>query len=227
MDAPAVERYAPAYFEQQAAKSDAKITWEYDRLLRFAGVRLRPGLRVADLGCGAAPGLRYFAARGVDAVGLDVAPAALREARALLPGSRLVCADLAVDLPLRAASLDLVILREVIEHVAPASPLLAECRRALRPGGVVVLTTPNLWDARRPFLRLAGRTWSGHADPTHVSLFDPPGLRGALTAAGFAEARVATGFKPLLRLGGRRLPMRLALPYPPLIGNGLLAAARC
>jgi hypothetical protein len=115
----------------------------------------------------------------------------------------------------------------VIEHVAPARSLLAQCRRALRSGGVVVLTTPNLWDARRPFLRLVGRPWSGHADPTHVSLFDPPALRAALTAAGFAAPRVASGFKPLLRLGGRRLPVRLALPYPPLIGNGLLAAARC
>jgi SAM-dependent methyltransferase len=226
MDASAAERYAPAYFRDQVAKSDAKIGWEYDRLLGFAGVEPRPGLRVADLGCGAAPGLRYLAARGVAAVGLDVAPAALREARALLPASRLVCADLSAGLPLRAGRFDLVILREVIEHIVDVDLLLRECRRALRPGGALVLTTPNLWDARRPVFRLLGRVWSGDADPTHVSLFDPPGLRRALAAAGFAEARVATGFKPLARLGGRRLPVRLAVPYPPLVGNGLLAAAR-
>lgn len=226
MDVSAADAYAPAYFRDQVAKSDAKITWEYDRLLGFAGIRLRPGLRVADLGCGAAPGLRYFAARGVDAVGLDIAPAGLRAARALLPGSRLVCADLAAGLPLRSASLDLVILREVIEHVANVPLLLAECRRVLRPGGRLVLTTPNRWDARRPVYHLTGRIWSGDADPTHVSLFDPPGLRRALAAAGFARPRVASGFKPLLRLGGRRLPLRLSIPYPPLVGNGLLAAGR-
>jgi SAM-dependent methyltransferase len=181
-------------------------------------------LYVLDLGCGAAPGLRYFARHGIAAVGLDVAPAALREARALVPNGRLVQADLAAALPLRSASADLIILREVIEHVAAVVPLLAECRRVLRPGAPLVLTTPNLWDLRRPVYAVTGRVWSGHADPTHVSLFDPPSLRHALTAAGFTRSRVAAGFKPIMRLGGRRLPLRLTLPYPPLVGNGLLAA---
>jgi len=223
---PVNEAYAPAYFRDQVAKSDAKIAWEYDRLLGFAGLAPRPGLRVADLGCGAAPGLRYFAARDIEAIGVDIAPAALREARALLPLARLVCADLGAGLPLRDASLDLIVLREVIEHVNDVTALLAECRRTLRPGGRLVLTTPNLWDARRPVFRLLGRVWSGDADPTHVHLFDPPGLGRALTTAGFARQRVASGFKPLLRLGGRRLPLRLSLPYPPLIGNGLIASAQ-
>jgi SAM-dependent methyltransferase len=120
---------------------------------------------------------------------------------------------------------DLIILREVIEHVPEAAGLLAECRRALRPGGAVLLTTPNLWDVRRPLLGVLRRPWSGHADPTHVRLFDPITLDRTLAAAGFTRRRVASGFKPLLRLGGRRLPMRLVVPYPPLVGNGLLAAA--
>jgi SAM-dependent methyltransferase len=227
MPLPVTDRYAPAYFRDQVAKSDAKIGWEYDRLLGFAGLTLRPGARVLDLGCGAAPGLRYFAARGIAAVGVDVAPAALHQARSLLPSSRLICADLTAPLPLRDATVDLIILREVIEHLPAVVPVLAECRRLLRPGGALTLTTPNLWDARRPWLRVMGRVWSGDADPTHVSLFDPPSLARALRAAGFPHSRVATGFKPLLRLGGRRLPVRLAVPYPPLVGNGLLAVARC
>jgi SAM-dependent methyltransferase len=227
MTAPVSERYASAYFRNQVAKSDAKIAWEYDRLLGFARLTPRPGWRVADLGCGAAPGLRYFAQRSVDAIGVDVAPAALRQARALLPVSRLVCADLGAGLPFRDGALDLIILREVIEHVEPVAALLAECRRLLAPNGAVVLTTPNLWDARRPVLRLLGRTWSGDADPTHVRLFDPPSLRRELAAAGFARVRVVSGFKPLARIGGRRLPVTMAVPYPPLVGNGLLAAAWC
>ena len=217
-----VDHYDAAYFRQQVAKSDAKITWEYARLARAAGLTLGAGTRVLDLGCGAAPGLRYFAARGVDAVGLDIAPAALHAARAVLPAARLVCADLSAPLPLRDGTADLVILREVVEHLTAVEPLLDECRRVLRPGGALVLTTPNRWDARRPFYHLTGRVWSGDADPTHVHIFDPPELRRALRAAGFARVRVASGFKPLLRLGGRRLPVRLEVPYPPLVGNGLI-----
>lgn len=223
---PGAEHYDAAYFRRQVAKSDAKIAWEYERLARVAGRPLDPAARVLDLGCGAAPGLRYFAAQGIPALGLDIAPAALRAARSLLPAARLVCADLAAPLPLRTGTIDLVILREVIEHLVAVRPLLDECRRVLRPGGAVVLTTPNRWDMRRPFYRLTGGVWSGDADPTHVHIFDPPELRRLLTAAGFGEVRVRSGFKPLLRLGGRRLPLRLAVPYPPLIGNGLYAAGR-
>jgi SAM-dependent methyltransferase len=138
-----------------------------------------------------------------------------------------VCADLTTPLPLRDASVDLVILREVVEHLPAVVPVLAECRRIMRPGAALVLTTPNCWDVRRPLYALAGRVWSGHADPTHVSLFDPPRLGRALRAAGFARLRIATGFKPVARVGGRRLPLRLEVPYPPLIGNGLVAVARC
>jgi SAM-dependent methyltransferase len=227
MPASAVDHYSSAYFRNQRAKSDAKIGWEYDRLLDFAGLTLTGQQRIVDLGCGAAPGLRYFAARGLTAIGLDVAPAALHEAQAALPGCQLICADLQAPLPLASQSVDLFILREVIEHLPPAAPLLAECHRCLRPGGVVVVTTPNRWDLRRPFLALTGRVWSGHADPTHVNLLTPPALAASLRRAGFNHPRVVAGFKPLARLGGRRLPFRFSLPYPPLVGNGLLAAARC
>lgn len=220
------EHYAPDYFRQQIAKSDAKITWEYERLLHLAGVIPTPATRVLDLGCGAAPGLRYFAARGVPAIGVDVAPAALHEARALLPDSLLVCADLDAALPFADGAIDLIVLREVVEHLQRVSPLLAECRRVLRPGGRVALTTPNRWDMRRPLLAAAGRVWSGDADSTHVTIFDPPAMRRALRDAGLVPVSIRAGFKPMLRLGGRRLPRQIVVPYPPLVGNGLVAVAR-
>ena len=47
-----------------------------------------------------------------------------------------------------------------------------------------------------------------------------------LTAAGFTQVRIRTGWKPLARVGGHRLPRRIELPYPPLVGNGIMAAGR-
>ncbi len=221
--------FEPAYFERQAAKSDAKIGWQYDRMLRFAGVRLAGDSRALDLGCGAAPGLRYLHAAGAVAVGADVSAAGLAAARRLLPGARLVRCDLddaRVALPFAADRFDLILLSEVVEHVAALPALLAECRRVLRPGGALVLTTPNLWDVRRLVGALGGPTWSGWRDPTHVNLQSPRTLRRHLRQAGFREVRVRAGWKPLARLGGRRLPVRLDLPYPPLVGNGLMASGR-
>jgi SAM-dependent methyltransferase len=215
--------YADDYFTVQQAKSDAKVQWEYSHLLALGGITLHTGTTVLDAACGAAPGLRYFEVRARNVVGLDVAPAALRAARRILPAARLVQADLDAPLPFAADTFDLIVLREAIEHVRDGEATLRNCFRALRAGGCVALTTPNLWDARRPVFAAMHRTWSGDADPTHTHLYSPREMATLLHRVGFARVRVRTGFKPMVRVGGRRLPVSVPLPYPPLIGNGIVA----
>lgn len=215
--------YDAAYFAVQEAKSDAKVAWEYRRLLALGSVRLRPGARILDAACGAAPGLRFFHAAGYAVCGSDIADAALRSARRFLPDVPLVRADLDAPQPFADGTFDLIVLREAIEHVRNGEATLRECWRILRPGGCVAITTPNRWDARRPLFRARGRVWSGEADPTHTHVYDPPDMRATLRRAGFARTRIRTGYKPVARLGGRRLPVQITLPYPPLIGNGIVA----
>ncbi len=219
------ETYDDAYFAAQRAKSDAKVGWEYDRLLTLGGVGFTAASRVLDAACGAAPGLRAFARRGVRAVGADIAPAALTAAHDLLPDAPLVRADLDAPLPFAADTFALIVLREAIEHVRDGQTTLRECLRVLAPGGCVALTTPNRWDMRRPVYRARGKAWSGEADPSHTHIYSPREMGALLRALGFARVRVRTGFKPLVRFGGRRLPVQFALPYPPLVGNGVVAFA--
>jgi SAM-dependent methyltransferase len=178
---------------------------------------------VVDIGCGAGPGLRYLAARGARALGLDHSRYALETALALAPTSSVALNDSAAGLPCASGSADLLLLSELLEHLPDAAPLLRECYRVLRPGGRVVVTTPNLWDARRLTAPLLGGTWSGHTDPTHVNMYTPLRLARELRAAGFARVRWRTGVKPAFWLSSRKLRLRLPLPYPPLVGNGLLA----
>src|SRR5687767_228692 len=45
--------FEPTYFARQATKSDAKLRWQYERMLSFAGTRLYSSSRVLDIGCGA------------------------------------------------------------------------------------------------------------------------------------------------------------------------------
>lgn len=215
--------YDDGYFAAQIAKSDAKVRWEYSRLIAIGRIALRADMRVLDAACGAAPGLRYFDGRVAQVVGLDVSNAALRAARRFLPAARLIQADLDTPLPLATATCDLIVLREAIEHVRDAEATLRDCLRALRVGGCVAITTPNLWDARRPLLAATRRTWSGDADPTHTRLFTPRAMAALLRQIGFDRVRVRTGFKPILRIGGRRLPFSITIPYPPLVGNGIVA----
>lgn len=215
--------YDDAYFQNQIRKSDAKVEWQYGTLLAFARLSMRPRLRVLDAGCGAGPGLRYLDTRGYVSFGSDLVAYPLRVARELAPFSRLTQSNLNEGLPFANNSFDMILLSEVVEHVADARAVLRECWRALDTNGAVVLTTPNLWDARRPFYSLFGRVWSGDADSTHIELFNPQTLAKNLREAGFAKVIVRAGFKPLAWISSRRLNFRLALPYPPLIGNTLIA----
>jgi hypothetical protein len=51
-------------------------------------------------------------------------------------------------------------------------------------------------------------------------------MRRNLEAAGFAQIRIRTGWKPVVRVGGRRMPVQFEVPYPPLVGNGIMASGR-
>ncbi|MGI8690834.1 MAG: class I SAM-dependent methyltransferase [Thermomicrobiales bacterium] len=189
----------------------------------MGGIHLRADVCVLDAACGAAPGLRFFDQQSQRVIGLDIASAALRAARQMLPHAQLVQADLDTPLPFAPETFDLIILREAIEHVQDGPVTLAACLRVLRPGGCVAITTPNRWDARRPVFAAARRVWSGDADPTHTHIYSPTEMRAVLRRVGFTHVRVRTGFKPMLRLGGKRLPFHFSLPFPPLIGNGVVA----
>ena len=56
------------------------------------------------------------------------------------------------------SSFDAITLIEIVEHLRDAKALLAECARILKPGGIVLVTTPNAhsWTARAMGARWAG-----------------------------------------------------------------------
>jgi SAM-dependent methyltransferase len=212
--------YNEQYFEGMQRKSAAKVAWQYGRLLRGVG-SIPARARVLDLGCGTGPALPFLSGRGYEVWGSDFVRYPLRIARETSPGARLICADAQRTLPFAENSFDLVLLSEVIEHVRDPLALAREIGRVLRPGAALALTTPNTWDMRRPLYRLRGQVWSGDADPTHIELFNPPRMAALLREAGFGRVRVRAGFKPLrfVKAG----PLRFEIPYPPLVGNTLLA----
>jgi SAM-dependent methyltransferase len=131
--------------------------WEYLRspkalqALERAGVALRG--RVLDAGCGGGGTALSLAEESGFAVGLDL-DARFRDTGTRLGqekdirGAAFVQGD-GERLPFRDGSFDLIFSHSVIEHVASAATYLSECRRVLRPGGVLYLSTA-------PYLSLAG-----------------------------------------------------------------------
>lgn len=212
--------YDEKYFQNQLNKSDAKVAFQYGRLLQHIA-NVSPNARILDAGCGAGPALRYLKQRGYIPFGADLIEYPLMQARQLIPDARLTQCDSDVALPFAANSFDVILLSEVIEHVASPEFTLRECWRVLKKGGAVAMTTPNLWDARRAYYPLLGKVWSGDADATHQTLFNPQTLKAVLRRAGFRDARVRAGFKPLRYLSSRKLNLRVVVPGLPLIGNSL------
>ena len=70
-------------------------------------------------------------------VGMDVSVTSNRNIKSLLKGSL-------YHLPFADNSFDLITCRMVVEHLAQPRDAFAECARCLRPGGAVVVITPNL-----------------------------------------------------------------------------------
>lgn len=110
------------------------------RLSRIIGLveELHPG-SLLDLACGSGYLLDQLATR-IDAelTGVDVydeQPGKSWSYRA---------ADLTAGVPFDDASFDVVVAGEIIEHVPDPDALLREIRRVLRPGGHLVLSTPNI-----------------------------------------------------------------------------------
>lgn len=94
------------------------------------------------------------------AVGLDVDPPALRTANETSVRVNYVAASADGGLPFRSGSVDSVVASEVYEHLQDPAGFLEEVRRVLKPGGRLVLTTPNTQSFVLMFLRLLPRAWA-------------------------------------------------------------------
>lgn len=99
------------------------------------------GKRVLDLGCGVGEYVRAFQQVGADALGCDIELSRLAEGHAR--GARGLVAAAGETLPFASESLDVVVLNEVIEHVADEVETLREVARVLAPGGRAVIFAPN------------------------------------------------------------------------------------
>jgi SAM-dependent methyltransferase len=86
---------------------------------------------------------------------------------------------------------DVVFAGHVIEHVPDAGEFLAKCHAALRPGGVLILLTPN---ARAWKLQRFGLRWAWAVPQDHTLFLSPESARRLLEAQGFEP--VATEGRP-------------------------------
>ena len=159
------------------------------------------GKRVVDLG--SSRGLFLARFEGSERGGIEIDPEERRRGaeRGVEAVEHFINAfdgnRMTAKLPFADASAHIVLAGEIIEHIVDTESFLREIARVLRPGGAVVLSTPNiLWWKHRLAL-LAGRypdaldyrTRYGD-DFGHVRIFTPALMRGLLEETGFVDIAI-------------------------------------
>jgi SAM-dependent methyltransferase len=125
-------------------------------MLHRYGVRTES--RVLDFGCGVGDMAATLARAGYRAVGADISVLFVQSALARYPHLPFVALDTGAHLPMPSGEFAAVTAINTIEHVARPAEALQEMVRLLQPGGLLVLTFPNLLSPLRPLKRFLARS---------------------------------------------------------------------
>ena len=141
-----------------------------------------PQGRLLDIGCGSGDWLLSMRELGWDETGVDPDDNAARVGRER--GLNVNCGALEQQ-NFPNDSFDAVTLNHVIEHVPDPIGTLMECIRILKPGGKLVVFTPNWLSLGH---QIYGEFWRGLEPPRHLHIFSFESLHGALGLAGFKRS---------------------------------------
>lgn len=153
----------------------------FHRRLRTLAERLSRRGRLLDVGCADGYFLALAQADGWEVAGVEISGPMAEEA------ARRLNAPVATSLDDLPGTYDAITLWEVVEHFPDPVAELQRLAKRLRPGGVVMLSTPNAghWQALR-----APEAWSAYRPPAHLVLFTADALKIALERAGFSSAHI-------------------------------------
>jgi SAM-dependent methyltransferase len=130
----------------------------------ISSVKIQPGEKWLDIGCGSRPYEKFFPSGTY--IGVDVQdsgrPVSMKTPDYFYDGKKLPFVD---------GSMNGVLCTQVLEHVPDSDALISEINRVLRPGGMLILTAPFLWEE--------------HEEPYDFFRFTSFGLRELLMLSGF------------------------------------------
>jgi len=188
-EAELLERYeSPLFFDEYLRSFRAGpngfdpdfVRGHYRIFLDIVGRYFASGKKLLDVGCGAGFFVKAAEEAGWKAEGIEISRLASRYVREVaqvnVRTGRLEDAGSAPD------SFDVVTMLDLVEHLPDPVETIALVHRVLKPGGVLIVATPDLRSMSRMFL---GRSWAALSPAEHLANYDARTLRAALEGSGF------------------------------------------
>ncbi|MGE5329734.1 MAG: class I SAM-dependent methyltransferase [Deltaproteobacteria bacterium] len=174
-----IDRYLP-YKEVKGIK--AWLNGEYSSAFRW----VPQNVSILDIGCGFGESLGYHHSRGCDAYGIEADENILKVAERF--GYNIKVGVFEAE-QYETDFFDYVTLDQVIEHVANPVEFLKDIATVLKPGGVVIISTPNSegWGAR-----IFGKYWINWHTPYHIQFFSIISIENVAKQAGLSLEKVKT-----------------------------------
>jgi 2-polyprenyl-3-methyl-5-hydroxy-6-metoxy-1,4-benzoquinol methylase len=181
--------YASGAYRDYVQSRPMKIRHFEDRLADV-GPGVRPG-RLLDVGCSCGYFMEVAAAHGFDVHGVEFSQNAIAVAR---PDIRARIFEGSLENLPDTGPFDVVSAFDLIEHVPDPRAFLRNCAKRLRPGGMLLVSTPDTGH----FLRYVMRSrWPMLQPMQHLHLFSRQAMAQALRSEGFDDVRVETAYKTL------------------------------
>jgi glycosyltransferase involved in cell wall biosynthesis/ubiquinone/menaquinone biosynthesis C-methylase UbiE/Flp pilus assembly protein TadD len=197
---------APAYAAPDAAEFEAGGYYGSARpeVLQHVPKNAR---RILDCGCGSGEFGRALKSRGAaEVVGVEMVEGAWERARKVLDRALLGNIE-TIELPFDEGYFDCACFNDVLEHLVDPAAALRKVARVLAPGGVVVMSIPNVRFCSVLGMLAEGR-WkyedAGILDRTHLRFFTAADFPEVVHAAGLEVLKI----EPLSMLDPARLPRR-------------------
>lgn len=168
-------------FQVDRDSQGKKVDRNSGRLLAMLSQLLPEKGRLLEIGCSYGHFLRRARQSGWQVQGVEISHVAADWAREEF-GIPVCSGTLDQVFPALETLYDVVVMLHVLEHDPEPARLISQVRRLLRPGGILVVKTPNCssWIAH-----VCGRTWEWLTPPAHIYLFSPVSLRLLLEQADF------------------------------------------
>jgi SAM-dependent methyltransferase len=183
----------------------------------FQRYEIKQGMTLLDAGCGRGDFMIEFQKLGLETIGLDLVRSNLNNLEI-----KINKVNFETDrFPLPDNSVDIVFSKSVVEHLRNTENYLKEAYRVLRPGGKIILMTPD-WQSQR---------YVFYYDYTHIRPYISPGIENMLTIFDFKETRAELFYQlplvwrmPILKIFLK--PLRLIWPVKKINKNNFFRWSR-